>query len=376
MRRALVAATLGAALAPAAATAATQQVLLPGPTPYPSVSPPLVTSAPTTATSLTFRVHATSDQRVVAGVDGAGRLVRVRALQNLRLTGTGDYLIVVPAPVLDVRAGPGSQSQPGQRQGQIVWAGFSTRGRLLSADATLRPAPVVPFLPLRVAGRRDGDRYTLTLTNATGTSVVAFAGTGSRAELASLLDQTRRESLARQRLSPAYATISGPVSQRRQRARIFAPLQVRGQLRFPGRSVRFSFVLGDEQPLTRAVTVSGVRGAPRLQLVVRPTNVVRGLRPPGGGSWRSARLGADELLRRLIDTRLELVRSDQYQGFLSNPDQLGRNSTVYVYETASARRAAPVAASSSGGSDLLLVVLAVGGAVVLAGAAVVAWAHS
>ena len=37
---------------------------------------------------------------------------------------------------------------------------------------------------------------------------------------------------------------------------------------------------------------------------------------------------------------MQLVRADQYQGFLSNPDQLGRNRTVYVYETAAGARAA------------------------------------
>jgi hypothetical protein len=278
--------------------------------------------------------------------------------------------------VLDVRAGPGSQSQPGQRQGQILWAGFSTRRRLLAADATLRPRAAEPYLPLRVEGRRDGGRYTLTLTNATGTPETTFAGTGSRAELASLLDRTRAESLARQRLTPVYATISGAVSQGRRKARIFAPLQVTGALRLPQRSVPFSFVLGDEQPLSRTVTVEGVRAAPRLHLVVRPSNVVRGLRPPGGGSWRSTRLPADALLRRLIVTRMELVRSDQYQSFLANPDQLGPNSTVYVYDTATVHRAAPVAVSSSGGSSVLLVLLVAAGSVVAAGAAAVAWAHS
>ncbi|HYX77125.1 MAG TPA: hypothetical protein VE757_08110, partial [Gaiellaceae bacterium] len=313
MRRALAAVALGAALAPAAALADTQQVLLPGPTPYPTVSPPLVTVAPPPGATLAFRIHANSDQRVTAGVDAAGRVASVRALQNLRLTGTGDYLIVVPAPVLDVRAGPGSQSQPGQRRGQILWAGFSATRKLLSADATLRLGAAGRYLPLRVATARDGDRYTLTLTNATTTPEVAFTGDASRGELARLLDQTRRESLAHQRLSPVYVTISGLVSQRRSRPRISAPLQVTGELRFPGRTVPFSFVLGDEQPLTRQVTVTAP-GEPKLRVAVRPTNVVRGLRPPGGGSsWSSSRLPADELLRRLIDTRMELVRSDQYQ---------------------------------------------------------------
>jgi hypothetical protein len=110
---------------------------------------------------------------------------------------------------------------------------------------------------------------------------------------------------------------------------------------------------------------------------VAPTAVVRGLRPPGGRSWRSSRLPADALLHRLIDTRMELVRSDQYQGFLANPDPLGRNRTSYVYETAAVRRGAPaVTRSSVGGTSTLVFLLAIVGAVVAAGAGVVAWAHS
>jgi len=390
VRRALAAAALVAAAAPSAALADTQQVLLPGPTPYPTASPPLTTVTPPVGATLTFRVHASSNQRVTAGVDSAGRVVSVRALQNLHLTGTGDYLIVVPAPVLDVQAGPGSQSQPGQRRGQILWAGFSAKRKLLSADATLRPGPVAASLPLRLRAAREGDRYTLTLANATEVSKVAFQGTAAKPELTSLLDQTRRQSLAHERLTPVYVTIAGLVSQRPQKARIAAPLLVTGELRFPqaptsatggvvdGSSVRFSFVLGDDQPLARRVEVSGGGGEPRLRVEVTPTAVVRGLRPPGGGaSWRSSRLPAQALLRRLIDTRMELVRSDQYQGFLANPDSLGLNTTSYFYETAAARRAAPVAAESSGGSNGTLVLLvAIGGAIVAAAAGLVAWAHS
>ena len=68
---------------------------------------------------------------------------------------------------------------------------------------------------------------------------------------------------------------------------------------------------------------------------------------------------------------MELVRSDQFQGFLSNPDQLGRNRTVYVYETAAAPRAVAASTSSSSGDGPLMVLLAVGGAIVAAGAALV-----
>ena len=393
MRRVLLATLAGMLLAPAAALADVQQVLLPGPTPFPTPSPPLQTVGSPPWATLTFKIHAHSDQRVRAGVDAQGRVVAVRVLQRLHLTGTGDYLIVISAPVLDVRAGPGSESEPGQRRGQILWSGFSSKRRLLAADASLHPGPVRPYLPLRLQARREGDRYELTLTNTTATSEVAFEGVATAKELAALLDRTRRDSLAHRRLRPAYVTVSGLVSQRSDKPRIAAPLRVEGELRFPtapsaargatlaGRTVRFSFVLGDGQPLTHRIEVSG-GGEPRLRLEARPDNVVRGLTPPGGAaSWSAAvarrPLAAGALLERLIDTRMELVRSDQFQGFLSNPDQLGLDRTVYVYATAAATpQAATASSGGKTGNGVLMALLAVGGSVLAAGAALVAWAHS
>ena len=395
MRRALIAAAAGTLVAPAAALADVQQVLLPGPTPYPTPSPPLQTVGAAPSANLTFRIHARTDQRVRAGVDPAGRAVSVKVLQRLHLTGTGDYLIVVSAPVLDVRAGRGSESEPGQRRGQILWSGFASKQRLLAADATLRAAAARPFLPLRLEARREGARYVLTMTNVTRTSEVAFQGRGKPAELAALLDRTRRDSLAHRRLRPAYVSIKGLIAKRAQKAHIAAPLRVEGELRFPtaveetintrrpeGRVVRFAFVLGDERPLTQRIEVTGGGGEPRLRLEARPTSVVRGLTPPGGApSWVAAaarrRLDRDGLLTRLIDTRMELVRADQFQGFLANPDPLGSNRSVYAYATAAtAARATSSASGGSGGNGALMALLAVGGTVLAAGAALVAWAHS
>jgi hypothetical protein len=392
MRRVLPAAVVAALLAPAAALADVQQVLLPGPTPFPTPSPPLVTGGAPPWATLTFKIHADTDQRVRAGVDDHGHVVSVRALERLHLTGTGDYLIVVSAPVLDVRMAPGSQSEPGQRRGQILWSGFSSKRRLLASDARLRPGPVRPYLPLRLEAQRDGDRYELAVTNATTTAEVAFQGTGVPKELATLLDRTRRDSLAHRPLRPAYVTIDGAISQRPGKAQVAAPLRVEGRLRFPsapstvsggtldGRTVRFTFVLGDRQPLTRRIEVSG-GGEPNLHLEARPDAVVRGLTPPGGArTWSAAvarnPLPASGLLERLIETRMELVRSDQFQGFLSNPDPLGGDRTVYVYESAAVPPAVAASTSSSSGGGPLMLLLAVGGAVVAAGAALVTWAHS
>jgi len=393
VRRLLAAAALALA-APAAAAGAVQQVLLPGPTPYPTPSPPLVTVGPPPWANLPFRIHARSEQRVLAGVDGRGHLVSLRVLQRLLLTGVGDYQFVVSAPVEDVRPGPGSQSQPGLRRGQILWSGFASKRKLLSADAVLRPKPAEPFLPLRLEGDTESRGYTLRLENTTVTSQAAYTGAGFRNELARLLDRTRLESLAGSRLSTAYVELRGLVRATR-RTTVAAPLHVEGTLRFPerpksvvggtirGSTVTFSTVLGDERPLNYRLDVRGGGGAPRLHLVARPTAVVRMLVPPGASSWveavRRRPLPAKALLQRVLEARMQLVRSDQYQAFLNNPDVAGRNRTVYVYKTAAASPGAATAPSrprSGDGSGWLMVLLAAGGTVVAAGAALVGWAHS
>ena len=392
-RSAGLAGAVAALAAPASAAASVQQVLLPGPTPYATQSPPLVAGGAPPPVSLPFAVRGRAVERVLAGVGPGGELLSLRVLHRLVLTGKGDYLIVIGAPVEDVRAGAGSDSQPGLRTDQILWSGFSPGKKVLAADAELRTSEAGRFLPLRLRAVREGDSYSLTITNATTVSQIAYAGKGFRRELAGLLDQTRRESLAGERLSTVYATVDGLVRVRKDAARTSAPLLVEGSLRFPaapesarggrvrGRRITFSAVLGDDSPLSLRVDVRGGGGAPRLHVVARPTNLVRALVPPGAPSWAAAvrrrAIPADVLLRRLIDTRMQLVRSDQYQAFLSNPDPQGTNRTVYVYESTATPRpkAVPTPEQDSGRGGLVLV-LAIAGSVLCAGAVLVLWAHS
>jgi hypothetical protein len=372
------------------AGAAVEQVLLPGPTPYPTPSPPLAATGVVPTRPLPFTIHARVAERVHAGVGPDGEIVSLRALHRLALTGKGDYLIVIGAPVVDVHAGPGSQSEPGLRIGQILWSGFSPGKKLLVADAELSAGAAARFLPLRLHVTRAGGQYSLTVTNATTLSETAYQASAVPRQLARLLDRTRAQSLAGERLESAYASVEGRVRQRP--ARIAAPVAVQGVLRFPtvpasvrgatlrGRSVSFSAVLGDASLLSLRVDVRG-GGTPHLRLVARPTKLVRALAPPAGESWAAALrrrpIPSGVLLRTLIDTRMQLVRSDQYQAFLANPDPQGATRTVYVYESAAAPtpKGSPVE-SSSGDGDALVLALALVGSVVAIGAAVVLWAHS
>jgi hypothetical protein len=391
-RRALLAAAVVAVAVPASAAASVQRVLLPGPTPYPTPSPPLLVNGASPTQSLAFTVHAGAVEQVLAGVAPDGRVVSVDVRHRLLLTGKGDYLIVIGAPVEGVQAAPGSQSQPGLRRGQILWSGFSPGRKLLVADAKLAAGPSAPFLPVRLRAAREGSRYSLTVTNVTRVSEPAYEGSAFVSQLARLLDRTRAQSLAGERLESDYATIEGLVRKRPQPAQVASPLWVEGALRFPsrpssarggtlrGRTVSFSGVLGDASPLLLRVDVEG-GGAPQLRLVARPTRLVRALTPPRARTWAAAvtrhPIPARTLLRRLIDSRMQLVRSDQYQAFLANPDPQGTNRTTYVY--ASAADAAPKAAQASerdSAGSALVPVLAVLGAVLGLGAALVVWAHS
>lgn len=366
----------------AAAEPPTQEVVLPGPVPYPTVSPPLVAYGPAPPGFTRYVFHITSTQRVKVGVDGDGRPTAVHVREHLDVSGRGDYQFAISGPIDDVRRAPGSDSDPGLRVNQVLWAGFSPGRKVLAADVTLRPRAAAPFLPVRLKLRRESGGVTLSVANATRTPVLEYVGFVRPRQSAKLLDETRRAALAGGRLSPAHAAFIGSVSELTPHPALEAPISVEGELRLPGsQPVRFSRTLGDGAPLGLRVHVNG-SGRAHVRLRAMPVPVERLLRPPGAPTWKAAvrrrPLGAAFLLQRLLETRLRMVRADQYKTYLSNPDADGRNRIVYEYETAAARSrpvaAAPERDSGSGGPLVALLVL--GGSVLGAGAALVAWAHS
>lgn len=385
MRRAFLAAVVAALCVAGAAAGAPsgQDVVLPGPVPYPTPSPPLVGKTAVTGGFTRYVFHIRNDQRVVVGLDESGSPTSVRVRQRLGVGGRGDYQFAISGPISDVRRGAGSESEPGLRADQVLWAGFSPGRKVLAADVALRPGEATQFLPLRLVLSRTGDGVTLTATNATTTPELEYAGTVRPRQIGALLDRTRRSALAGERLTAAYATFYGLVRQRSQKAQIEAPLEVEGELRVGnGPPVRFSRTLGDGLPLALRVHAAG-SGEPHVTLTARPVPVERLLRPPGARTWTAALkrrpLPASFMLRRLLESRMRLVRSDQYEAFLANPDADGPSRTVYVYESAEApqRRAAPApAAEARNGGGPLVLLLAIGGALLATGAAVVAWAHS
>jgi hypothetical protein len=374
-----IAALVGAA---GAAAERTQKVVLPGPVPYPTESPPLVGRGRQSNIYLAPGLQVASDQTVRVTVDDAGRPRAIEVAQQLKVKGKGDYQLFVGGPIADVRRGSGSQSEPGFRADQVLWAGFSPGTRALEADIKLRVPPAAPYLPLHLRLIREAGGVTLRITNATATPVMSYEGVVRPSEMARLLDATRRSSLAGERLKGAFATFIGAVRIPRRPLRIEAPLRVEGKLELPDQEpISFSRVLGDGQPLSFEVHAMG-SGEPQLDVRASPAPVVNLLRPPGAPTWAEAirrrPVPGAQLLTRLLGARLRLVRADQFQTFLADPDLDGRSRAVYDYEKVAATMPKNVVVpdEGGGGSDILLIVLLVVGSVVVLGGGLVAWAHS
>jgi hypothetical protein len=350
----------------------------------------------------------TTRELVVVGVDPAGEPQSVQVLQRIFVRPSGDYVFSLPAPVISVRPGPGTQSTPGQRENELLWQGFSPGRRLLAAWVELRPGESAPVLPVRVrvetsvdgtpleAGeRRSGElQVSLTVENVTGASARSFTAEAEPLSVAQALDELRgavRRDVAGEGV---FVRVLGRV--RPVRTRVAVPLRVEGTLSFaPGTAsfegardgvVRVSGLLDGLRRTTLRLDLRGrANGAapPKLALRVAPQSLASRFTPPGGGTWvaafRRGVLGRNgrALLDRAIALELTYARQRQYDMYLASPDPTGPSSIAYVYRTASAPRAEPVPQSSGGDDeDVVWLVLAGLGLLLAVPTAAVVWARS
>lgn len=401
--RAGLAAAAGAlALAPAAAAGrsgpvvqiAVADAMVPGP-------PPLAPSQPIPAQRVLGRLRIASRSTVAVGTDARGRPRSVRVVQRLVLRGTGDYAFAIPAPVRNVSAAEGSESEPGARPGQILWRGFAPGRRVLAARATIDAAQAAPALPLRIrvsgAPRRAGAfALTVAVTDATATRVATYDGDARAADVAAALDALARTARRGGPPTPAGVRFAGPPAATTTAAT--AAFRVRIRVRFPAGSVRElrvspgSGVAGDAEVRIRGrtdasaagvgLTVSGVArraATPAVEVVADPDPAAAVARAPGD-AWSDAVRGrltpgtGRRLLATLWRSRLGYVRSRQYEAFLANPDARGTNATTYVFRTA--RPATDARAAGRAADNRTLPGAVVAAALVLAAAALlVVWAH-
>jgi len=392
-------AAIAAALVPGSASSAqTEPAQLPAPSQPLTPQPPLATDAVLLEQRIPGRLRSRVRVSVDAAPDGNVRAVSVRQL--LTVSGSGDYSFAVAAPVVAVERSPESQSDPGQREGAILWQGFSAGRRLLGADARLDPSVAAPVLPLRVRVTRVGPRTVrVSIANRTETHVDSYAARGVPGTVAAALDAMRRDSRTG-RVSGAHSIELLPPIGRARRA-ASAPLAVRAALTLPegatlgaadglaattaGRRVQARGTLsgGDEATLMLRFP-QRPRRLPTVDVAAAPVPPDALLAPPAGfPSWRAAaRAGApsargEAFVDRALAAALTLARVHQFDRFLGNPDPQGGSTTTYRYRIVDrlAAAPAPVAPHQEDGSGaetaIVLALLAAG----LLGA-VIAWSHA
>jgi hypothetical protein len=323
-----------------------------------------------------------SRELVDVGLTPGGTPTSVRVGQRLVLSGVGDYTFSVPAPVVAVRPGPGTESEPGARVNEILWQGFVPRRRVLSAVADLRTRDVADALPLRIAATATQGRVALTIRNATPVPVVTFTADVARADAVRALAGIAAAIRAGRPVPDQDVQALGPVAPRTTVAS--ALLAVRGRLQLPREAVRAAAVRGparlDRQrgvvtfdatlDGTLRIEITGLSGTvrtPRVRITASP------LDPPVRPRVGSGR----ELLAQAIDLSLSYELARRYRTFLQNPDALGPRSGGYTFETSVTPARPPAEREANGGGPGPLALAGIVAGVILVGCAgVVAWAHS
>jgi hypothetical protein len=323
---AVVVACVGAANAAAQTTV----VSLPWP---PEVLPKVPPLAPETSGDLPlpprFFRGLSNRERIVVGLDPDGKPNSIRVLHTIRLRRLGDYVLAVPAPVLSVTPGPGTESQPGRRENQILWEGFSPGRRVLAAWADLRVAESVAGLPVVV----EVEPREVVIRNATAVTVPSFTADVVPASIAEV--DARVRAAVRENVFAEGLNVALRGGQTREEVRVAAPLDVQGTVSVSGERVPFSGRLDGLRRSELRVPIPD--GEPEVELQVRTADIElpRPASDPRG------------LLAQTIQLELTYARKRQFDQFLKSPDQTGPSSATYVYRTAAAPQPAAEATPQS-----------------------------
>jgi hypothetical protein len=360
VKKALLAALAALAACAGVERAAAQNVTsLPWP---PAVLPRVPPLAPETSGVLPlpprFLRQLSNRERIVVRLDEDGKPHSVRVLQTIVLKRLGDYVLTIPAPVLSVSPGPRTESQPGQRENQILWEGFSPGRRTLAAWADLRVAESVPGLPVEV----DVEPGRVTIRNATAVTVPSFTADPVPASIAQV-DGHVRASL-RANIFPEGLNVALRGKRTPQRLRVAAPLLVRGIVRVSGVRVPFSGLLdGLRRPELRVPIPAG---DPKLQMRVRTADIDL---PRPAQDPRA-------LLAQTIRLELTYARKRQFDQFIASPDPTGPSSAIYIYRTSPPLRPETLIPYGEEEDHTVgWIVLGLGLAAAIPAAAVL-WAHS
>jgi hypothetical protein len=353
-------AVLVACLGVETAGAQTNVVSLPWP---PEVLPRVPPLAPETSGVLPlpprFFRGLSNRERIVVGLDEDGKPNFVRVLQTIELKRLGDYVLAIPAPVISVTPGPRTESQPGRRENQILWEGFSPGRRVLAAWADLRVAESVAGLPVEV----HVEPGEVTVRNATAVTVPSFTADPVPASIAEVSARVRASVEAN--VFPEGLNVLLRGKQTPEQLRVAAPLRVRGTVQVSGKRIPFSGLLDRVERSELRVRVPD--GEPKVEVQVRTADIDL----PRRAQHPRA------LLAQTIKLELTYARKRQFDQFLASPDQTGPSSATYVYRTAAPPLPAAGANPQSGEEDHTVGWIVLGlGLVAALPAAAVLWARS
>ena len=179
----------------------------------------------------------TVSEAVALGVrpDGSSGPVTVR--QRVVVDGTGDFIVELPMDAADV-VPANETSQPGLRQGTVLWEGFAPGQRELDAVVTLLGRAAAQRVPVAVTGTTRGREVTVSIANRTAVSVMTPTGTPTPASLSQAIAAARAViaagglPVAGEAGVPASLTPAGDVTSVAQVVNV--PVRVTGQVAFGG----------------------------------------------------------------------------------------------------------------------------------------------
>lgn len=282
---------------------------------------------------LRFVRQLSNRERVLVRMRRDGKPNGVAVVQTIVVKRLGDYVFTIPAPVESVTPGPGTESQPGKRENQILWEGFSPGRRVLSARADLRVAESVAGLPLEVRAEAGA----LKIRNTTAVTVPSFSGDAEPASLRQVSGRVR--TAIRANVFPEGLSVVLRGKKTPEQVQVAAPLLIRGAILTGGRRMPFS---GRLDGIRRSeLSVPAPEGRYEVELEARTDDIE--LPPPAKDSRA--------LLAQTILLELTYARKRQFDQFLMSPDRTGPSSARYVYRTAADPLPAAEATQQPGDED-------------------------
>jgi len=313
----------------------------------------------------------TVSEAVALGVrpDGSSGPVTVR--QRVVIDGTGDFIVELPMDAADV-VPANETSQPGLRQGTVLWEGFAPGRRELDADVTLLGRAAAQRMPVAVTSTTRAREVTVSIADSTAVSVITPTGAPTPASLSQAIDAARAViaagelPVAGEAGVPASLTPAGDVASVAQVVNV--PVRVTGDIAFggvpqgvdavvAGSSADDALVLHGSGPVAMHLTVQPV--APTLADLLSL--------PPDAGP-AAARAALDEL-------DLVLLRSLVIMDYAPFVPGVGTASTAATFSVVPAPALHAMLSTPTRHADVIVIVAFGIALVLIVAAGGVVWAR-